>query len=438
MRVAIVLVLQGIAASGADAQLVSPQAGATATVYGPRVFLDCQGPMPCDRTHFRTEIRFVNWAQDRADSDVHVIATSEQVGGGGRRFTLDFIGRGEMAHISDRLTYTSSGSDVFAETVNGLTQVLRIGLMRYAVESGLGRDFDLRFTGDLGDIQVFDAQDGSGPMAGPVRDPWNYWTFRVGVSGNANLRETSTNVRFSPNISADRVTEDWKLGFSGNLRYQRNSRELSDGRVIRDDRDEWETEGLVVRSISGHISAGMSFEGGNSVVDNRDARVAIAPALEYNYFPYLEANRRQLTMQYAAGVEHSDYREETIFNLTAETRPVHRLRLRYNAREQWGNASIGLNYSQYLHDSGLYRAGLNGGLNYRILRGLDLNVNGNASWVHDEIHIPLSTISDEDILLGRQNLPSSYQYNSSIGLSYRWGSSFTNIVNTRFSGGAGI
>jgi hypothetical protein len=402
------------------------------------VFLDCQGRIPCDQNHFRTEIQFVNWVRDRADSDVHVIATSEDAGGGGRRFTLDFIGRGELANLTDQLTYTSSGSDVFAETIDGLTQVLRIGLLRYAVQTGLGQNFDLRFTGNPTDVRFTNGAAEPGETPAVVRDPWNYWTFRVGLSGNANLRETSTNIRFNPNFSADRVTEDWKLGFGGNLRYQRNSRELSGGRIIRDDRDEWDFEGLIVRSVTGHISAGFSFDGGNSVADNRDARATVAPALEYNYFPYMEANRRQLTVQYAAGVEHSDYREETIFNVTSETRPVHRIRVRYNAREQWGNAGIGLNYSQYLHDSGLYRAGVNGNLNFRVFRGLDLNVNGNANWVNDELHIPLSTISDEDILLGRQNLPSSYQFNSSVGLSYRWGSSFTNIVNTRFSGGAGI
>jgi hypothetical protein len=403
-------------------------------IFGPRVFLDCQGPLPCDRNHFRTEIRFVNWAQDRNDSDVHVLATSQMVGGGGRQITLDFIGRGTMAHLSDRMTYTSAGTDVMTETLNGLTQILRLGLMRYAVESGLARNFDIRFTGDLAP-----PTGRGGPAVGvasaSARDPWNFWTFRVGLSGNMNLRETSQNVRANPSVSADRVTEAWKVGLSTDLNVQRNSRTLSSGREIRDDRNDWDLSGLIVRSVSGHFSTGMNFSGGNSVSGNRDARVEVSPALEYNYFPYAQANRRQLIVQAAAGVEYSNYIEETIFNVTQETRSLHSFRIRYNAREQWGNAGVGINLSQYLHDTSLYRASLNGNMNLRITRGLDLNLNTNNSLVRDEIHIPRSTISDEDILLGRMNLPSSYQYNGSVGVSYRWGSSFTNVVNTRFSAG---
>jgi hypothetical protein len=339
-----------------------------------------------------------------------------------------------MEHLSDRLTYTSAGTDVMTETLNGLTQILRLGLMRYAVESGLASNFDIRFSGDLAQPPGRGGAP-AGLASASSRDPWNSWTFRVGLSGNMNLRETSQNLRANPSVSADRVTADWKIGVSSDLNVQRNSRTLSSGREIRDDRNDWDLSGLIVRSVNGHVSMGMNFSGGNSVSGNRDARVELSPAVEYNYFPYAQANRRQLIVQASAGMEYSNYMEETIFNVMQETRALHNFRIRYNAREQWGNAGVGINLSQYLHNTSLYRASLNGNVNLRITRGLDLNLNTNNSLVHDEIHIPLSSISDEDILLGRMNLPSSYQYNGSVGLSYRWGSSFTNVVNTRFSSG---
>src|SRR5690606_34212886 len=125
---------------------VSNAAGQTpASPALPRVFLDCQGNVPCDMDHFRTEIEFVNWAQDPADADVHVIATSEGVGGGGNNIRLDFIGRERMASLVDTLSYISSGSDVFAETRDGFTQILRLGLVRYAIANGLAPSFSLDF-----------------------------------------------------------------------------------------------------------------------------------------------------------------------------------------------------------------------------------------------------------------------------------------------------
>lgn len=412
----------------ANAQLTS--APPAAPLVFPNVFLDCQGGVNCDRNHFRTEIRFVNWVLDREDADVHVIATSENVGGGGNQVILDFIGRGAMADLVDRLTYTSRGSDVQLETRDGITHALRLGLLRYGIERGLGPAFDLRYAGaDLPAAGVGDAVVVS-PAA--QRDPWNHWTFRVGLSGNANLRETSTNIEFDPSFSAERITEAWKMGVEGELSAERNRRQLTGGREVRDDRDEWEFESILVRSVSDHISVGVSFEGESSISQNQDARVELSPAVEYNYFPYSMANRRQLIVQYTNGLQYTNYNEETIFNVVTELRPQHQISVRYNAREGWGNAGVGMNYSQYLHDLGLYRAGMNGNVNLRITRGLDLSLSGSASWVHNEIHIPLSDISDEDILLGRQNLPSSYGYTARVGLGYRWGSPFTNIVNTRF------
>jgi hypothetical protein len=415
--------------SAARAQL-SPEGAA---LTPPRVFLDCQGRLPCDTNHFRTEIRFVDWVQDRADADVHVIATSSDVGGGGQRITLDFVGRGSLAALSDQLVYTASGSNVMSETLGGITQVLRVGLLRYAAQRGLAPMFEIRYAGDV------DRRVGVGPRdpALPARDPWNFWTFRVGLSGDVNLRQTSSRLQVNPTISADRVTEDWKIGMAANLRVERNRRDLSGGRQIRDDRDEWGVDALLVRSVSDHVSVGFMAQGESSIADNQDAQVGIAPAVEYNYFPYMEANRRQLTVGYSAGVEYSDYVEQTIFREMEETRPKHEVSVRYRARETWGNAGVGLEWSQYLHDPDFFRASLNGNLSFRITRGLDLNLNGSASSVRDQINIPLSDISDEDILLGRQNLPSNYQYSARAGLSYRWGSSITNIVNTRFSGGGG-
>src|SRR5688500_3336165 len=69
----------GVAAQDPAPAVVAPIPPATPAGF-PRVFLDCQQGPACDRNHLRTEIQFVNWAQDRADSDVHVIVTTEGVG----------------------------------------------------------------------------------------------------------------------------------------------------------------------------------------------------------------------------------------------------------------------------------------------------------------------------------------------------------------------
>ena len=413
----------------AEAQLSS--ASTQASMVAPRVFMDCTSFVSCDMNHFQTEIRFVNWARDRADADVHVLVTGESVGGGGRRYTMEFIGLGEMEHLSDMLTYVASGTDVDLQTLDGLTRTLRLGLMRYAVQAGYGNDFNIAFTG----AALPTAEDGETPVlpvATQTRDPWNYWTFRVGFSGNMSVTENRQEYRANPSLSADRVTEDWKVNLNLSANARREKITLANDRIVRNDQDNWSSSTLVVRSLGPRISTGFTTSAGSSVSNNTRIRMEIAPGIEWSYFPYTEASRRQLIAHYGVGLERSEYREETIFNETEETVPFHKLGIQYRAVAPWGNAGVGLDASQYLHKSGLYNVGASGNISLRIMRGLELSLSASGSKVRDQIYIPLAAISEEDILLGRQNLPTGYQYRASVGLNYRWGSTFSNIVNVRF------
>ncbi len=392
----------------------------------PRVFLDCQSGVPCNQNDLRTAIQFVNWARDPADADVHVIATGESVGGGGRRYTLEFIGLGDMAHLSDVLTYTAGGTDVARETQDGIAQVLRVGLLRYAVQAGRGGEFDVRYVGA--------ATDADEPAASPaaVRDPWNFWTFRVGLSGNLDVTENRQNYRTNPSFGADRVTEAWKFNINVNANLRWEKIVLSSGREVRNDVTNWGANMLLVRSMSPNTSTGITMSAGSSVAGNTRTNFEITPGLEWNYFPYAQASRRQLIAHYGAGIRHNQYREETVFGVTEETVPLHKLGIQYRAVAPWGNAGIGVDARQFLHAGGLYNFGASGNISLRVTRGLELSLSAQGSRVADQIHIPAGTISEEDILLGRQSLPTGYSYDASIGLNYRFGSAFSNIVNVRF------
>ena len=401
-----------------------------ASASPPAVFLDCHARWNCNERQFRTEIEFVNWVRDRTDSDVHVIFTSQSAGAG-RQYTLDFVGRGAVEGMDKELTFTTDGQEVQSEVMDGLARTLRLGLVQYALASGMGANLDVNFDGESDGGNGDQATAGS-DGAQAAYDPWDFWTFQVSLSGNLDIRETRTSNRLNPRLNADRVTEDWKLNFHTRFDMRRDRRSLADGREVRDDRDNWRLTALVVRSVSDHVSMGLDADLRNSVQRNQHARLQFNPAVEYNYYPYAEATRRQMIAHYSVGMEHSNYMEETVFGATQETLPQHRLGVQYRAREEWGNAGVGIDANQYLHNGGFYSFGVQADLSYRIVRGLELSLSGSAAMVNDNIHTPAEDISDEDILLGRQALPSSYRYETSVGLSYRWGSSFANIVNTRF------
>ena len=93
---------------------------------------------------------------------------------------------------------------------------------------------------------------------------------------------------------------------------------------------------------------------------------------------------------------------------------------------------------QYLHDTSFYRVDLFGSLNVRLFKGFSLRVSGNYGWVADQLYIRAGDLSDEDILLRKTAQATTRRYFTSFGISYRFGSIFNNVVNTRFGGGGGF
>lgn len=56
----------------------------------------------------------------------------------------------------------------------------------------------------------------------------------------------------------------------------------------------------------------------------------------------------------------------------------------------------------------------------------------NAFRNHDQLNLPKGDASLDEILLRRRELATDYDYHISIGLSYTFGSVYSNVVNPRF------
>ena len=109
--------------------------------------------------------------------------------------------------------------------------------------------------------------------------------------------------------------------------------------------------------------------------------------------------------------------------------------MEFSQRQPWGNASVRLSGSTYLHDTSLNNISLRGNLSFRIVRGLDLNVGASYSRVRDQIFLSGRDLTDEERLLELQTQATDYRASINFGLSYQFGSIFNNVVNNRFPGG---
>jgi hypothetical protein len=428
-----------------SAPLLAPPRGAAQDAPGARangalrVYLDCQGGWHggvCDGNLYRQEITFVNWVRQPEDAQVHVILTSQNAGGGGTRYTLDFLGRGELAGMEDQFTYAASVTDVENETLQGILRTFRLGLVRFATAAGYGEGLDVT---SAGSALPADALAAEGTEVTPEDDPWNFWVFSL--NGNASLEkedlQENTDVGFG--VNANRTTEAWKLNLRANGQFERETYELpqDDGTVstVRNDQDEWNVSAIGVKTLGGHWGVGAEVTADNSTQLNRHLLMGVGSGIEYNYFPYAESNRRFLLARYVVSVNRVAYNDTTVFDMLDETVYQHEFNLDYEAREPWGNANIGAGVSQYLDRTDAWSFNVRGFVRYRLFRGFSVNLNGSYRKVRDQVYLAKEELSEEDILLGRRQLPTASEMDFRIGLSYSFGSIFNNAVNERFRSG---
>lgn len=223
------------------------------------VFLDCQ-TFFCDFDHFRREIRFVNWMRDQRDADVHVLVTAQQTGGGGWQFTLAFIGRGAFTGQVDTLGFTSINTDTQAEVRDGLTRVIKLGLVRYAGRTAIASRLDV----------TYEAPEAEAQQARPEDDPWNFWTFSVGLNGSLNGEAQQNRRSLGGNFSARRVTDAFKIDFGVSGSNRREQYELDDSTTFINKSESYSSDLLLARSLGAHWSLGFRAAASRSTYSNRD------------------------------------------------------------------------------------------------------------------------------------------------------------------------
>lgn len=392
----------------------------------PDVYIDCESFL-CDFDYFRTEMPFVNYVRNRQDADVHVLVTTERTGGGGRAFTLTFLGMRQFEALDDTLGYTSNATATDNEVREGLIQVLRAGIIRYISRTPLLDRFDISYA----------APENGGTQVQASDDPWNYWVFSTRLTAFANGEDRYQNINLYGSASASRVTEDLKLRFSLNGSRRSQHFELSDGSETLDVQESYGASSLSVWSLNPHWSAGGRTGMSRSSRLNIDLNATFAPAIEYNVYPYSESTRKLLTFQYSAGWSYFDYGDTTLFDVVTETRLQHTLQSVVSARQPWGTVSVSLNGSQYFFDLSKFNLSLGGNVDLRLFRGFSVDLGGNVSFVRDQLYLPKGDASNEDVLLRRRELETNWRYFFRAGISYTFGSKFNNVVNPRFGSGSG-
>ena len=380
-----------------------------------KTYIDCND---CDIEFIKKDINWVNYVREVKDADIYVLISVRNNGGGGKEFTITFQGQKKFIGLSDSLVTNTSSNTTSDEERTQIVKFLKLGLVRYVAKTPEAKNINIDFQG-------------SSSEGNPENDAWKSWVMNINFNGWFCGEESYQSTSLSSNLSAVKTTPDWKIEFYFNHNYGESAYRL-DNETYKTINRSLYLENFLAKSLNEHWSLGNRITATQSTYNNLDFNAACLPAVEYNIFPYSKSTRKQFRLNYCAGLSYRLYSDTTIFDKIEESLWVEKFNLAFAMIEKWGSVNSSVSWSNFFYDFKKYSLSIYTSLNIRLLKGLSFQLSGNLSFIHDQMGLPKTGATEEDILLRQRQLATQYSYWVSVGLSYTFGSIYNNVVNPRF------
>jgi len=373
----------------------------------------------------RKEIPYINYVRDIKDAGVYIITTYQRTGSGGREYTYFLVGQHQFSGMKDTLSFNSEPGETEDQIRIKQVNTLKIGLMRYVAKTPLAKFISINFTEPLSETVS--------------TDRWNSWVFKTSIYGYIQGEKSYKDNYLNGSLSASRITKDWKINLSAQINFLLDKYDL-DTAIITSTSNSKSFNSLIVRSIDDHWSFGGSLSLISSTYSNLDFSATVMPGIEYDVYPYSQSTRKQLRLLYSLGYTVLNYTDTTIYDKMLEYHIRHSFNAAYEVVQKWGTIDLSFQYSNYFHDWKKNNLSIYGYLDLRIAKGLNVNIGGSAGLIHDQLGLVKGGATTEEVLLRRKEMATQFQYFTSFGLTYTFGSIYNNVVNPRFgnNGGGGM
>jgi hypothetical protein len=378
----------------------------------------------CYEDFVKTELKFVNYVRDQKDADVDLLITTQLAGAESTEYVLFFIGQNKFTHVDDTLKYLSNVNNTEDETRNGLLKVINLGLIRYVAHTNYASQILIGIDENaLGDSILITSG-----------DKFRSWVFDI--NGNADLsgEKSSFNQNYSVYLSANKTTEDIKINIGLSRNYGESRFDYEDD-IINSYTKSESASLQVVKSLNQHFSYGVFGSIGSGTYSNQMYYSSFSPALEYDLFPYSQSQRKIFTIAWSVATNHYKYKDTTIYDKLEDNIFQNRLSISLSVTQPWGSVGLSIFGSHNLNDFQENHLSLYASTDLRIFRGLSFNIFSGYELVHDQISLSKEGASETELLLHRKEIATSYLFSFSTGITYRFGSKFSNVVNPRLSGG---
>ena len=396
-----------------------------------KIYVDCREG--CDVTFLKTEITIVDFVIDRTAADAHVLITSQPVGSGGKDYQLNFYGQKAFKNYIDTIHFVTQPNAADAEIRQNLLQYLMLGFAPLIAKTSFAPEIKISMKG----------KDTTGEVADTVktRDKWNYWAYNLGLKGEFNSDQVYQTNIISSQVSADRTTDKLKIGFTAygslnNTRYNYSEGDSTTTYLVKN-REFGFYHGLV-KSLGPHWSIGYQANFSNNTFTNIKTKLYFKPALEYNIYNFKDVNNSFLVVRYGIDITNHHYYDTTIFDKISETLYGHKLSLTLTFNKKWGTVNTGVHYREFFKDRRLNSMGMSTTADIKISGAFSFFVNINAALVHDQVNLVRSGATEQEVLTRKRQVASNFNYNTSFGINFRFGSILNNFVNPRFEGYGGF
>lgn len=394
-----------------------------------KVFIDCSDTW-CDMNFIRTEITLVDFLLDRQAADVYVLITEQETGGGGSQYQLIYFGQNQFRQAGDTIRFNTDPNATDFEERDLLIKYLKLGLTPYIIKTTSAKDVKIDLKRPGGE------KNDSTKTVSITKDPWNYWVFRVGTHGYLSADEVYKSQQLSGNLSASRITDEWKVVFEAYGGRNKTTYTLEDDNgneeKISVRNNNYEISHYLIKSINDHWSWGYEAGFSRSTFSNNKGRALFRGGVEYDIYPYKDVNTRFFTISYIADVRRNSYFDTTLYEKTKETLWGHSLKGKVTFNQKWGKIGLELEHHNYWHNWKYFNLSFSTEIDIRITGGLSFNISTYAELIRDQLYLPKGGATPQEVLTRRRQLASGYSIFTFFGINYRFGSKLNNFVNPRF------
>jgi hypothetical protein len=349
-------------------------------------------------------------------------------------YQLNFYGQNTYQNYIDTLYFTTKPNASSAEVRQSLLQYLMLGFVPLIAKTSYAPNIKISLKAKKDETDA--AAD-----TGSTKDNWNYWVYNVGVNGQLNADQVYHTNIISSNISATRITNKLKVHFSGygslnNTTYNYPSGDTTISYYVKN--KEYGLYHYMVKSVTNRLSVGYQASFSTNTFSNIKRKIYVKPSIEYNIFNVKDVNNKFLVIRYGVDMSNLNYFDTTIFNNIAETLYGHKLSVTLSLNKKWGTVNTGIYYRNFFEDRKLNSMGLTSNCDVRITGALSFYVNINAGMANDQINLVRSGATEQEVLTRKRQVASNFNYNTSFGFNFRFGSILNNFVNPRFDGYGGF